>query len=305
MAFRDFFNHYFYGKPGQRDYTEADLPKNRLELFGTVLRVRLGSMVGLNLVYLICWLPAIGWSFLNLLQFWHGSLLAPENFGAYLESLLFTYFLILAPLIAITGPFNVGISYVLRNWARDEHSFAFSDAWSAVKANWKQGLLYGILSGIAPLIAFIAIDFYSDLANVTPLAILPMAVTLIAAVIWFLSSPILPTMIVTYRQSFPGIVKNGILMSLAALPRALALRLLTLALPLLLVISALFFPSVLNWLGPVVLVLYTLIGITFNKLIWASHANALCEKYLNSKIHGARVNIGLQSQHKVEEDNER
>lgn len=294
MSFQDFFNNYFYGRPGQRDYTEADLPENRMQLFWTVLKARRSSLVGLNLLYLICWLPALFWTFLNLLQFNQLATMASEHSGAFLDSLLYTYLLILAPLIALTGPFNAGISYVLRNWARDEHSFAFADFKSALRANWKQGLLYGALSGLVPPVSYIALRFYSALALQTPLAYLPMAITLIAAVIWLVSSPIVPTLIISYRQSFGGILRNSILMSLAALPRAVGLRLLTLSLPLLLGLCLLICPAALNWLGPLALVLYAVFLVAFHKLIWASHANALCEKYLNSQIEGAPTGVGLR-----------
>ena len=57
-----FFKNYFYGKSGQRDFTEQDLPTNRMQLFREVLKVRRSSMVGLNFLYLLCWIPAILWS---------------------------------------------------------------------------------------------------------------------------------------------------------------------------------------------------------------------------------------------------
>ena len=63
-----FFKNYFYGRPGQRDFTEQDLPTNRFQLFREVLKVRRGNMVGLNFLYLLCWIPAALWSFVNLVQ---------------------------------------------------------------------------------------------------------------------------------------------------------------------------------------------------------------------------------------------
>ena len=101
-------------------------------------------------------------------------------------------------------------------------------------------------------------------------------------------------MIVSYRQGFGGLLRNAVLMTLAALPQAIAVRAVTLAVPLLLAICLCFFPAALRWLGPLAMVLYAVYLLAFNKLIWASHANALCEKYLNSKIEGARTDIGLR-----------
>ena len=65
MAF-NFFNRFYYGKAGQADYTPDRLPANRRALFFEMLRVRLGGLVGVNLLYLAFCLPALIWSFINL-----------------------------------------------------------------------------------------------------------------------------------------------------------------------------------------------------------------------------------------------
>ena len=68
MALRDLVRNHLYGKPDRRDFTSEDLPGNRVALFGHVLNIRLGKMIGMNLLYLLFWLPAAGWSLLNGLQ---------------------------------------------------------------------------------------------------------------------------------------------------------------------------------------------------------------------------------------------
>lgn len=294
MGARNFFNNYFYGRPGKGDYTEADQPKNRRELFREVLRARAGALMGANLLYLVFWLPAVFWSFLNLVQL--NQPVAAAELAAHFDGLTYSYLLLLWPLVALTGPFNMGVSFVMRNWARDEHSFLLSDFKDALRANWKQGLLYGALSGFVPLALYLCARFYAGMAAASPLFYLPLAVVAIAAAVWFLTSPLLPTMIVTYRQSFGGLLKNAVLITLASLPRAIAARLGTLLLPMLVLASALFFPGALNWLAPISLVLYAVFLLGFNKLVWASYANALCERYLNPKIPGARTNIGLRNE---------
>lgn len=293
MALPNFFNSYFYGRSGKKDFTEDDLPENRFQLFRDVLCVRRGSMVGVNLLYLLIWLPAIAWTILNLLM-----LFSPPGGSddSYPLRLIFSYLTILCPLIAITGPFNVGVSCVLRNWARDEHSFLFLDFKSALRENWKQGLLFGVINGLVPLAAYICAYFYTRMATVSPLFYLPLFIVYAAAFLWSLIAPLLPTMIVTYRQGFGGLLRNALLMTLATLPKAIGVRLLTLVLPLILLVCALVVPTALRWAGLIALLLYALILPALNKLIWASYANALCEKHLNPKIEGARTNIGLYTE---------
>lgn len=301
MAFPNFFKSYFYGRSGKKDFTEADLPENRLQLFRDVLHVRAGSMVGVNLLYLLCWIPAVIWSFLNLVQLYGLTLSAAEGFIRSVQNILFSWLLVLAPLIFITGPFTMAVSRIMRNWARDEHSFVLTGFGAALKENWKQGLAYGAISGLLPLVAYLCIDFYAGMAQSSALFYLPMGIVLLAALAWYLASPILPTMLVTYRQGFFIQLKNAVLMTLAALPKAILIRLTTLLVPILLGIVLYIFPSALGWASAAAVVLYAVFMPAFNKLVWASWANALCETYLNPKIEGAGVNIGLRPK---EEKNE-
>ena len=293
-----FFKNYFYGKSGQRDFTEQDLPTNRFQLFWEVLKVRRSSMVGLNFLYLLCWIPAILWSYLNLVQL---SAIAAGISDANLGDLIYSYLLVLFPLSAITGPFTMGISRVLRNWARDEHAYAAGDYFAGVKENWRQGLLYGLINGALPLLVCICWNFYTGMAGGSPLFYLPLAIALIAGLLWILSAQLMPTLIVTYRLRFTGVVRNAVLMTLAALPKAIAVKLATLAIPVVLLLLMQFAPAALRWAVPAALVLYAIFYLSFNRLITASYANACCEKYLNPKIEGAGVDIGLRrTEHREE-----
>ena len=288
-----FFKNYFYGRPGQRDFTEQDLPTNRLQLFREVLKVRRGNMVGLNFLYLLCWIPAVLWSFLNLVQL---SAIAEGLSDATPGNLLYSYLLVLFPLTAITGPFTMGVSRVMRNWARDEHADPFGDFIAGVTENWKQGLLYSLICGALPLLVFICVNFYTGMLAASPLFYLPLAVTLVAALLWSLSAQLMPVLIVSYRLRFTGVVRNAVLMTLAVLPKAIGVKLATLAIPAILLLLMQFVPAAMRWAVPAVLVLYAIFYLSFNRLIVASYSNACCEKYLNAKIEGAGVNIGLRDE---------
>lgn len=299
MAFRDLFHNYFYGKSDRRDFTEADLPGNRVQLFFQVLGVRRGQMMGLNLVYLLIWLPAIIWTVLNIMTL-NGMLnaqAAPEEY----RQLIFTWTLLLWPCVALTGPFNVGISYVMHLWAQDEHAYPFMDFGLGMKQNWKQGLLFSVIDGAVPLLVFICADFYHQLSQNSALFMLPLAITLIMAFLWFLASPLVPQLIVSYRQSIWGILRNAVLMALAQLPRSVGMRLLTLIVPLIAAVSLIFFPGALQWIVLIACILYALILLALNKLLWASYSNYLGEKYLNARIPGAPVNRGLRPDHKEDD----
>ena len=143
---------------------------------------------------------------------------------------------------------------------------------------------------------FICVNFYSGMLQASPLFYLPLAIALIAGLLWILSAQLMPTLIVTYRLRFTGVVRNAVLMTLAALPKAIAVKLATLAIPVVLLLLMQFAPAALRWAVPAALVLYAIFYLSFNRLILASYSNACCEKYLNAKIEGAGVNIGLRDE---------
>lgn len=288
MALKNLFSNYFNGRPDKKDFTTDDLPTTRFELFKAVLGVRKGNMINMNWLYLLFWIPAILWTLINVLQ-----LFSIEDPSMY-ASLALTYLAILAPLIALTGPFNAGISYVMRNWARDEHSFLFLDFKKGLKENWKQGLLFGVIEGLLPLVAYVCVYFYAGMARENPLFYLPVLLVLVAAALWVLSAQWMPTMMVSYRLRFGQLVRNSVIITVAALPRAALCKLITLALPIAALLGYLLLPQVLKWLLPICIIAYAVFMLSFNKLVTASFANALCEQYINANIEGAPVDIGLR-----------
>jgi uncharacterized membrane protein YesL len=145
--------------------------------------------------------------------------------------LMNTWLMILAPCIAITGPFNAGATYVLRNWARDEHSFVLSDFKDAVKANWKQALVISLIDGAMPFILYTCWRFYGSLLNQNMLFIVPAALVLMVGLIWTLASMLAYPMLITYDLKLRDVIRNSILLTIAKLPFAVLIKLSTLIVP--------------------------------------------------------------------------
>ena len=295
MAIRDLMNNYFYGKQGKADMTIADLPANRRQLFGTVLRVRWSQMIGVNLLYLIIWIPAIVWTIMNLMLLQGvASTDAVEFSRADVLGVISTWLLLMIPCVAITGPFNAGVTYVLRNWARDQHSVILSDFKDAIKDNWKQALPVSLISGIMPFIVFTAVQFYGQMAQSSPVFMIPVALVGLVGAIWSMATMLMYVMMVTYKLKLRDVIRNSILLTIGKLPFAVLFKLITLALPILGITVSMIAPASMGYLLLALSILYVLIMPTFNKLITVSYANWLCETYLNTRIEGAKTNIGLR-----------
>ncbi len=291
MGFRDLMNNYYYGKQGKADYTIESMPQNRRQLFGEVLKVRWSALFGVNLLYMIAWIPAIIWTGLNVTALLNG---AETMSGEVMSGLLSTWLLIMIPCIAITGPFNAGVSYVLRNWARDEHSFVLSDFKDALKANWKQSLVMSLIDGIMPFLMYTGLRFYGAMMANSGIYAVPLGLMLLVGILWTLASMLAYPMLITYDLKTKDVIRNSVLLSVAKLPFAVLIKLLTLVIPALALGLALLIPSIQMQVIMIVVMLYLVFLVAFNKLIVASYANWLFETYLNPNIEGARTNIGLR-----------
>lgn len=289
--FGNMMNNYFYGKAGKGDYRISDMPQNRVQLFGAVWKVRWSSMFGVNLLYMLFWLPMFVWALIHIVMLMSADdLITTENVSGY----LMTFLLGMIPCVGITGPFTAGISYVMRNWARDEHSFVWSDFWDAVKANWKQALPVSIISGVLPLLVYVAWMFYGQMTSTSVVFVIPMCLVFIVFIMWKLTEMIIYTMMVTYDLSFKNLLRNSFLLTMAKLPLAIGIKLLTLLVPIIVIALIFLAPSIQFYVFLIVSLLVLLYLPALNRLILASYSNALCEKYLNVKIEGAATNIGLR-----------
>ena len=296
-----FFDRLYYGKAGKADYTTEDLPRNRFQLFGEVLRVRFWSLMRVNLMQVIFWIPFAFWTYLNLvalLSIDPAAMDATEQIRGYVQ----VYLLGLIPCIAITGPSSAAAAYVTRNWARDQHSFVWSDYKDAFKDNWKQALAVSTMTGALPVIVYFGNLFYSSMAASNPLFFIPQALILLVATLWVLMLPLLYPLMAGYELKFKYLLKNALLIAMARLPHMIGIRLLT-AIPMVILFIGIYFFGNL-WVVFGVVVYYALFGLAFSRLIYASVANGFFDKYINTHIEGAEINRGLYKDDDDDEDDE-
>lgn len=336
MMFGKMMNNYYYGKSGKGDFTKDDLPTTRWQLFWDTLKTRLSGLVRLNLMYVLVWLPTIIVLMIYLFNAVSGlnvyGSMDPEThiatiqqavqgedgtlttetietevagtFGDFFYSLSMHYLLILIPCIAITGPATAGVAYVTRNWSRDEHAFIWSDFKDAVKDNWKQALPVSLITGCVPLVGYMCWEFYGAMALNNTLMLVPQVLSVLLVMLWTLSVTYMYPVMVTYELKMKGVLKNSFLLGIARLPMSVAIRLLH-CLPVIIAFLIAWFFNVDTMIVALVLAgYYVLIGFALSRFVTASYANAVFDKYINSKIEGATVNRGLRAEDDEAEDEE-
>jgi len=335
--FGRFMNNYYYGKSGKGDFRKEDLPQNRKELFRDTLRTRLSALCRINLLYMLIFLPTmivLMVSFSNYLSNVNAYVTVMNNdyqsfveqmageekevsiseeeynklreqdadLESFQDSALFNVFLLLIPCLAITGPFTAGLSYITRNWARDEHAFIWSDFKDAVKANWKQALVLSSITSVLPLVVYVGWRFYGRMASQNMIMIVPQVLIVLVALIWAISITYMYPLAVTYDLKMKGVIRNGVLLGIARLPMSVGIRLLH-------CVPALIGAAVIWFWNPMtgMLILfgwYLLIGFSLSRFVTASYTNAVFDRFINPRIEGAKVDQGLYKPEDDEEDEE-
>lgn len=312
-------NSYYYGKSGKGDYTPDDLPKNRWQLFLEMLRTRMSGLCRMNLMYFVAWLPAMIAISLWVVSFGvalnnsfpvdeAGNIIEEvaangvQSFWQTMNDMNFMTLLILIPCIAITGPFTAGLSYVTRNWARDEHAFPWADYKDAIKANWKQGLLVSTITGCVPFLVYICWRFYGDMAVGNAVWVIPQMLILMLGILWALAVTYMYPMMVTYQMNFRTIIRNSFILAVGRLPGSVGIRLLH-CVPTVL-FTVIFLLTLQPWVLLLLFAYYLVFGFAFSRFITASFTNAVFDKYINSRIEGAQVNRGLSQDNDDDDDDD-
>ena len=296
--FGNLMNNYYYGKAGKADYKESDLPHTRWQLFWEMLKIRLSALMRLNLMYFVAWIPAAVVIAIGVLSGLSSLANATEETIAAgqtmneLYSMLFFTCLLLVPCIAITGPVTAGVSYVTRNWSRDEHAFIWTDFKDAIKENWKQSLPISVITGFLPLVVLVSYTFYGDMAAEQPFMVIPQVLVIMIAVLWALAVTYMHPMIVSYRMGLKDVLRNAFLLAVARLPMSVGIRLLH-AVPLLIAAAIAYFSDNYMWALLGLAGWYILLGFALSRFVTASYTNAVFDKYINSRIEGAIVDRGL------------
>ena len=319
--FGKMMNRYYYGKSGKGDYTKEDLPQTRWQLFWEMLRVRFSGLIRLNLIYAVAWLPAIfviGRGLLlwyaglaNLvdaqMQVEAGEITAEalagltQSYTQGMSAIIMQTLLLLVPCLTLTGPFTTGVAYVTRNWARDEHAFVWSDFIDTVKGNWKYGLLTGFITGLMPLLMYVCVTFYGEMASTNVLFMIPQVICIVIGVLWLCSLMYVYPQIVTYKLNYRNVLRNSLIMTIGRLPMTVGLKLLSLLPWAIAALISLFTPYMqYAMLG--LAAYYIVIGFSLSRFVGASYSNAVFDRYINPNIEGVQVGRGLYNAEDEEDD---
>lgn len=196
-----------YNKPGPGVSKDAPVKKPFFRFWEVYFR-KFFDLIKLNMLF------AIPTAVTIVLVFAFGFFISGIN-----QSLSFLGYL---PFVLLS-PFVAGLTFVCRNYAREEHAFILSDFWDAVKNNWKQFLVNGLICYVFYMLMSVAISFYSTQVQQNPLLYVPLVVCLVLAFLFICAQFYIPVMIITFDLSLSKIYKNALIFAIIGLWRNLML----------------------------------------------------------------------------------
>ncbi len=130
-------------------------------------------------------------------------------------------FWILSLLIFVTfGLVNVGTTYILRNMVKGEPIFMWSDFWYAIKRNFRQGLVFGILDLLfMVVIAYDIVFFYAGTASGNFMLNMFFWFSLILALIYYFMRFYVYIVMITFDLSIVKILKNALIFTFLGFKR--------------------------------------------------------------------------------------
>ena len=271
--------------------------ENRRALFWRQLRLHAFEMILPSLLAFVFFFPAVYWTekaVLSLPEDWmhNGLFSAAQYFSSYI--------LVLCALLAITGPVLTGLSLLCRNWARGTPCSRWSCVFGGIKRNWKQGLLNSLLNSLMLLAGYGILSYYGAKCDESNWYLIPFALGGAILLIWILMQQTIYTLLCTYALPYRKLLKNAFALCFLSMPKAL-LTLLIHAIPLLVtLLLCAVMPLRAGLFVLLLLCYYAFFGITLERFVSASYANAVCQKRVDSRIDGARIDIGLVSERTVD-----
>lgn len=196
-----------YNKPGPGVAKDAPVKKPFFRFWEVYFR-KFFNLIKLNMLFAVP--TAICFALCFLL----------ESFVTGISSSL--AFLGQLPLVLLS-PFVGGLTFVCRNYAREEHAFILSDFMEATKKNWKQFLLNGIVCYVFYVLMAISINFYSSQMASNSILYIPFIVCILLSFLFICAQFYIPVMIVTFDLRLRQIYRNALIFSIIGLWRNLML----------------------------------------------------------------------------------
>lgn len=206
-----------YDKPGPGVDPDAPRKRSFFRFFDIFFR-KLSHFSRANLLYSAALIPTyiiaffvVSFIMLNTV----GEILGMQDgagFTVIILTVIFTNFYIS---VMGAGPATAGMTYIMRNFAREEHAWIGSDFKDNVKSNFKQSIIVFVIDIVVTVVMFYAIYIYGQMSGA--ISYLKYFLYAISFIYMMMHMYIYPIM-VTFKLSVKDIYRNSFIFALGKLP---------------------------------------------------------------------------------------
>lgn len=209
-----FFGLFDYNKPGPGVPRDAP-PKSPFIVFFEILQRKFWNFVKVNLMFLIFNIPAIIFGMFVLTFFFPNILPDALKDSETLLSDVMLKFIFLTLMMCIpmvtTGPAQAGFTYIMRNYAREEHAFIWSDFKETAIKNMKQSLIISTINSLLTFIMLFSIRAYMILGSGNFIMTAGSALMVVLFIIFAIMNMYIYPIMITFDLKIKQIYKNALI----------------------------------------------------------------------------------------------
>jgi uncharacterized membrane protein YesL len=210
------FGFFDYNRPGPGVPKDAP-PKPPVIVFFEILQRKFWNLIKVNMLFLVFNIPALVLGMFVMLAFFPTIL--PDAFESadnlindtIVKFILLTL-MMCVPMIT-TGPAQAGFTYVLRNYAREEHAFIWGDFKEHALKNLKQSLAVSTINFFATFVVLTSIRMYWALMDVGGIPSLPgligLGIMVMVFIVFACMNIYIYPMMVTFDLNLKQLYKNA------------------------------------------------------------------------------------------------
>ncbi len=209
---------FFSDRPGRG--IDKDAPKKQgVFLFFELLWRKLGKIFLSNMLYFAVSLPVL--VIYNMILMFLLSMVVSDAEGILRLSVLLT---VVLAIFWGTGPVSCGYAYLMRSFAREEHTWIWSDFFKRTKENFKYGIITFVIDIVTLIVGGFAVIFYWQMMETGGMPVkIALAVLTMTAAIYTIMHFYIFQFIVTFENTLRQVYKNSLLLSIATLPMCVVL----------------------------------------------------------------------------------
>lgn len=215
-----FFGFFDYTKPGPGVPKDGP-PKARIVVFFEIFQRKFWNLLKINIMFNIFNLPALIFGLFAALYLFPN--IIPEAFkdsDALISDILLKFILLSVlmciPMITV-GPAQAGFTYILRNYAREEHAFIWGDFKDTALKNFKQSMIVSIINFFLTILMIWSIRAYILLGDGNLIMTIGTTLMVIMFVLFMIMHMYIYPMLVTFHLSLKQLYKNALIFAMVKL----------------------------------------------------------------------------------------